>query len=309
MVSIDVFNVDGMFALSYSVVFVNSGLSKVFDEKKMGSYLAGLWEGDGHIVLPSLNSQGLLKNTPCVAITADRKQLPLFKVFEQKFGGWIRSKKKENAVVWTVTAQTDLLKIVTLINGHIRSAKLDQFNLLMDYVNKIFPSAQLVKHSVDCSALSENYWLAGFIDADGCFKIRSTESSVNPQTGRKTKKRMALSFKIEQRQTHKITHQSFEPLMKSIADFLTVKLSMSKHSGVNYGCVEVSSLSRMQILVDYLKVYPLLTTKRHDFEDFLQAFNLIQANQHLTLEGQKTILSLKNGINRKRTIYNWDYLN
>jgi hypothetical protein len=310
MFSLDVLNLNDMVFWSSSALFVNSHFPKVL-LKGIDSYLAGLWEGDGHIVLPSFDHQGILKKTPCLCITAHSQQLPFFKVFEHKFGGWIRYKTKENAIVWTVTARADLLKIVTLINGNIRSPKLYQFNLLIDYVNKIFPGVQLVKHPVDCSSFFENYWLAGFIDADGGFKIRYTEGSVNPQTGHKTKQRIALSFSIEQRKSHKITNDSFEPLMKNIADFFTVKLCTSKHSEVEFWRVEVSSLSRMQILVKYLSVYPLLTTKRYDYDDFSKAFHMILANQHRTPEGKKTLLSLKNGRgrNRQRTVYNWDHLN
>ena len=208
-----------------------------------------------------------------------------------------------------MTAKADLSKIVTLLNGNLRSPKLYQFNLLIDYVNKIFPNAQLVKHSADGSPFSDNYWLAGFIDADGGFKIRCTEGSVHPQTGRQTKKRLAVSFRIEQRQNHKTTNQSFKPLMKNIADFLSVTLCTSKHGGLDYWCVEVSSLSRMQTVVDYLAVYPLLTAKRNDYDDFCKAFRIMLQNLHLTAEGKKTILRLKNGMNRKRTVYSWDHLN
>lgn len=218
-------------------------------------------------------------------------------------------KKKENAIVWTVTAKAELLKLVTLINGHLRSPKLYQFNLLIDYVNTLFPKAPLIKHSTDCSPFSDNYWLTGLIDADGGFYIRSTEGFIHPQRSRQTKKRIALRFRIEQRQSHKITNESFEPLMKNIADFLTVKLSTTKHSGCDYWCVEVASFRRMQIVIDYLNVYPLLTTKRHDYDDFCKAFCLMRENQHLTPEGAETILRLKNGMNRKRTLFNWDPLN
>ena len=196
-----------------------------------------------------------------------------------------------------------------MINGFIRSPKLYQFNLLIDYVNKIFPDVQLVKHPVDCSYFFYNYWLAGFIDADGSFKIRNTEGSVNPQTGKKTKQRIAVIFIIEQSKSHKITNDSFEPLIKSIADFFTVNLTTSKHSGVEYWNVEVSSFSCLQILVKYFSVYPLLTTKRNDYDDFSKAFHIIKANMHKTTEGKKTILCLKNGMNRNRILYNWDHLN
>jgi hypothetical protein len=162
---------------------------------------------------------------------------------------------------------------------------------------------------VDCSFLSDNYWLAGFIDADGSFKIRYTERKVNPQTNRQTKQRIGLSFRIEQSKNHKITNSSFEPLMKNIADFFTVNLYTTKHHRVEYWCIELNSFSRMQILVNYFNVYPLLTTKHNDYVNFKEAFNIIKANQHLTPEGKNTILNLKNGMNRKRTLYNWNHLN
>lgn len=142
----------------------------------------------------------------------------------------------------------------------------------------------------------DNYWLTGFIDADGYFKIRYTENTVNPQTGQKTKQRIAFSFSIEQSKNHKITNESFEPLMKNIADFFTVKLTTSKHSGVEYWRVEVFSFSCLQILVKYFSVYPLLTTKRNDYDDFSKAFHLIQTNTHKTPEGKKMIFNLKNGM-------------
>jgi hypothetical protein len=313
MIILEFFNLNDVVALRSLASFAHSrplhGAVTKLCEKKIGSYLAGLWEGDGHVVLPSFDSNGCLKNTPCVAITADQKQWPLFKAFEQEFGGWIRYKKKENAIVWTVTAQADLLKIVTLMNGSIRSPKLYEFNLLIDYVNKVFPNAQLVQHSADTSPFSENSWLAGFIDADGGFKIRYTKRSVHPQTGRQTKQRIALCFKVEQRQNHRITNESYEPFMKSIANFFTLNLSTVTHKGVEYWCVEVSSFSRMHTVVDYLSVYPLLTTKRHDFIDFCKAFHLMLADQHRTPEGQRAILRLKNGMNRKRTTFDWEHLN
>lgn len=292
-----------------STLFINSSFPKVL-EKNIGPYLAGLWEGDGHIILPSFDDKGVLKNTPCLAITAGNQQLPLFKALKHKLGGWIRYKTKEKAIVWTVTARADLLKVVILINGYLRSPKLYQFNLLIDYLNKVFPSPPFVQYStVDCSSFSENAWLAGFIDADGGFKIRYTQASMNPQTGRQAKKRMALVFKIEQTKNHKVTGGSFEPLMKNIASFLAVPLKISKHHRVEYWCVEVFSLKCMQILVDYLNIFPLLTTKRNDYEDFSKALYMFLKKEHLTPKGMKTILILKNGMNRKRIFYNWDHLN
>lgn len=305
MISSNVPYLNDMLMIHKTLFLTNSNFPKTF-EKGIGSYLAGLWEGDGHVVLPSLDQKGCLKNTPCLCITAHSRQLPLFQVFKDKFGGWIRYKTKENAIVWTVTARADLWKVVTLINGNIRSPKFDQFNLLIDYLNRVSHSSIIQKHPLSCSSFLENYWLAGFIDADGSFKIRCTKDSVNLQTRRKIKQRIALSFSLEQRKNYK--NNSFEPLMQNIANFLTVNLRTSKHNGVGYWCIEVASFRCLQVLMEYLEIYPLLTTKRNDYDDFLKAFRLILNNQHLTPEGKKAIFELKNGMNRKRIIYNWDHL-
>jgi hypothetical protein len=323
--------------------------STPFEHKKIGSYLAGLWEGDGHITLPVYDSNGRLTNTPCLAITAGEIQLPLFNKFKKEFGGWIRFKKKENAIVWTFTAQAELRSIVNLLNGSLRSPKLYQFNLLIDYLNNISsPNVNaLVKHSVDSSSFSDNYWLAGFIDADGGFKIRYTVKDLGlgwntrkaprglalAHNSRGVKQRISLSFKIEQCMFHKTTNvlgdaprglakgpSPFEPLMQQLASFFTINLTTVYHNNkVNkdglgqkpvtaYWCLELASIKRMHIVVDYLSKYPLLTSKRNDFNSFKTALDLILSNQHLTLDGSKAILELKNNMNRKRTVFDWSHL-
>jgi LAGLIDADG endonuclease len=274
----------------------------------IGAYLAGLLEGDGHIVLPNKDGNGRLMNTPCIAFTAHDKQQPLFEQLKTKYGGWLRFKHDEHAIVWTVTARADLLNLVLLLNSNLRSPKIHQFNLLIDYLNNIFSDAKIVKHPVNTIGFLDNYWLAGFIDADGGFKIRYTEGGINPQTGRKIKQRVGLSFKIEQRKFHKTTHAPFEGLMKSIAQFFTVNLNTSTHNGVEYWCVEISSFGRMHTVIDYLNVYPLLTSKRNDFDDFKIAFKMALAGEHLTIEGKKIIRKLKNGMNKKRTVMDWSHL-
>ena len=300
------------YVLKYSV---NSGInqaryySRVFlNDSDMGAYLAGLWEGDGHIVVPIKDSNGRLMNTPCVAFTAHEKQLPLFELFKSKYGGWLRFKTDEHAIVWTVTAQVDLLNLVRLVNGHIRSPKLYQWNLLVDYLNGIFPDAKVVKYPVNTTSFVGNYWLAGFIDADGGFQIRYTEGGINHQSGRKIKQRVGLCFKIEQRKFHKTTQVPYEPLMQSIAQFFTVKLNTTIHDDIEFWCVEIGSFMRMHTVVNYLNEYPLLTSKRNDFEAFKVAFKMALAGEHLTVEGKRIIKQLKNSMNNKRTVIDWSHL-
>lgn len=141
------------------------------------------------------------------------------------------------------------------------------------------------------------------------FVILNTKGSVNLERGRKTKERIDLGFQIEQRKNHKTTNESFEPLMKNIADFFKGKLYTSKHPQVEYWNLEVFTLNGLEILMKYLSIYPLLTTKGNDFDDFHKAFQIMIAKQHLTVEGKESIYCLKNQINRKRNQFNWDHLN
>ena len=76
-------------------------ISHSYKPDPIGSYLAGLFEGDGHIVLSkSITEDSKVKNTsPYIAITFVNKDLPLINKLSEKFGGRLRFKNKENAIV------------------------------------------------------------------------------------------------------------------------------------------------------------------------------------------------------------------
>lgn len=77
--------------------------------ESLGPYLAGLFEGDGHIILSksikdksSLASEGSVRikdTSPYLAITFVNKDLPLINKLLEKYGGRLRFKNKENAIV------------------------------------------------------------------------------------------------------------------------------------------------------------------------------------------------------------------
>jgi hypothetical protein len=69
--------------------------------ESLGPYLAGLVEGAGHISLSkAIKVNSTVKNTsPYIAITFVNKDLPLINKLVEKFGGRLRFKIKENAIV------------------------------------------------------------------------------------------------------------------------------------------------------------------------------------------------------------------
>lgn len=236
-------------------------------------------------------------------------KLPLFEKLKKSFGGFLTHRKKEHAIRWTVVSKKDLRYVLNLMNGFLRSPKKHQFNKLIDYVNSFSKDSILLKYEVDRSNLLNNYWLAGFIDADGGFKIRYTLKGTNSITGHKTKERIALSFKIEQAQIHKDTGLSFKPIMDCIAISFGTKVYITKHNkGKKYLCVELFSITHLRVLIRYLDLFPLLSAKRNDLNDFKLAFELFENKKVYSVSGKAIVYDLKQGMNRKRLIFDWQHL-
>lgn len=100
-------------------------------DRKLKSYLAGLYEGDGHIWMPPSSSKK--KHNPRFCITFNIKDEPLAKKLLGIVGsGHIRYKPKENACVLIVSPVIGLKKIISLINGELRTPKIHQFYSLID---------------------------------------------------------------------------------------------------------------------------------------------------------------------------------
>lgn len=316
----------------------------------IGPYLAGLFEGDGHILLSksftvinSSDKKPKVKNTsPSISITFVNKDLPLVNKLIEKFGGRIRFKTKENAIVWINNSHKDLINMINLLNGYLRTPKIIKFNELIVWLNKKY-NYNIITHSPDTSDLDKNGWLAGFIDADGGFKIRYTEkliseASVSASTKVLRKGRIEVRFVLEQRKVLKSDSSSsaafgtnkniysYEAIMLQIYSFFNISASLpqarhannlrlSKHNvggGASnpqtYFIIEVCSLTKLNILIQYLKNFPLLTAKRNDYEDWLKAYYLMLDKNHLTDSGKLLIKQIKSNMNRKRGVFNWDHL-
>jgi len=101
------------------------------DDNKLKSYLAGLFEGDGHIWISKSSSKK--KHNPRFCITFNMKDEPLAKKLLEIIGsGHLRYKTKENACVLIVSPVIGLKKIIGLINGELRTPKIHQLYSLID---------------------------------------------------------------------------------------------------------------------------------------------------------------------------------
>ena len=120
-----------------TVKFNNKKENVYFNAKNnlnLPSYLAWLFEGDGHIWISSDNVKK--KHNPRFCITFALKNEPLaLKLLDIIKSGHIRYKPKDNACVLIVSPVQGLKRIVHLINGELRTPKIKQVYRLIDWLN------------------------------------------------------------------------------------------------------------------------------------------------------------------------------
>jgi hypothetical protein len=271
---------------------------------KFGSYLAGLFEGDGHIWIQ--DSYMKKKHNPRLCITFSLKNEPLArKLLNIMESGFIRYKSKDNACVLVISPVIGLKKVVSLINGELRTPKIHQLYKLIDWLNKNH-NTDLIKLPLNKGDLNKDSWLSGFIDSDGSFSVQHTKIENNAK-----KRKISCRLRIEQRMLDPITGDSYKDILMIIANFLNCSLltRIQKSTGNKYYVLTASSKVSLDILIKYLDKYSLYSSKYLDFVDWKKIALLILNNKHYTKEGLAETDYVRDNMNRKRIYFDWDHLN
>jgi len=273
------------------------------NKNNISSYLAGLFEGDGHIWISKDNVKK--KHNPRFCITFSLKNEPLAKKLLGLIEfGHIRYKPKDNACVLIVSPVKGLKIIVDLINGELRTPKINQFFNLIDWLNNNHNS-NIKKLPVNNKPLRDNSWLSGFIDADGSFSVQHTKVENNAK-----KIKVSCRLRIEQRMLDPVTKISYFSVLNQIAKFLGCKLLTRKQLSTNneYYTLAASNRKSLLVIINYLELYPLFSSKYLDYKDWNKAVKLILTDKHYTEKGLIEIDLIRNNMNKNRTYFNWDHL-
>lgn len=263
----------------------------------LGSYLAGLIEGDGIIYIPKLernNNNKLMY--PSIQIVFHLKDLSLALIIQKELNcGSINKKKGKNAYILTINNKEGILLLIDLINGKMRTSKINKLNLLIDWVNNKYNN-KIVKKELDNSNFYSNAWLSGFIEADSHFSVRYTK---------KTKK-VECKLELSQKQydlKDKNHNVIIYNLLTSLANYLltTVKIHRSDYR------IRTTSLNGNLILVDYLTKFPLFGSKYNDYKDWLKVLDYFK-NKNKNKD-YIIIFNIKSRMNNNRTEFNWNHLN
>src|SRR5574338_48066 len=102
-----------------------------------GSYLAGLIEGDGSIIVPTTERSAKGKfNYPSIKIVFNLRDFPLAQLIQKELGtGSLSRMKGINAYLLQVNNFEGVLKLVNLLNGNMRTSKINSLYKLIDWLN------------------------------------------------------------------------------------------------------------------------------------------------------------------------------
>lgn len=277
--------------------------SEETNEKKLAYYLAGLIEGDGTIIVPTTyrSAKGRI-NYPSIQIVFNLKDLPLALIIQKELGhGSLARKKGVNAYVLTINNYEGWILIVSLINGKMRTPKINALYKLIDWLNKRFNELNIIKAPIDKTALIDNAWLSGFIEADGHFSVRTTTISRYPK--------MECKFELSQRQKD---HNGNSNLifLEEIAKLLVTNVKAIRLNKPNPEYrLRTTNLKANIILENYLERYPLYGSKYLDYKDWQKVLEIFKLGEHKQKEGIEKIKSIKLGMNDRRTVLTWNHLN
>ena len=283
---------------------------------KIGSYLAGLIEADGSFAVHNKDSDAK-KYRPKIIVVFSLADEPLAKKLANiTTAGTVYLKKNAGCVLWQIQNIEDVIKIINIINGYMRTPKIEALHRAINWFNEFY------NYNIDClgldlSPVDSNAWLAGFTDGDGNFSITLTNRK---KKGNITSKRVQTFFRIELRQTY---HRdvsveqggaSYFVILNKIATNFGVNLlsrTREKKDKVFYAFMVIShNIASHEKIINYFNKFPLFSSKYLAFKDWSYVVKLskLRAGKVLTSEELLEVKKSKKQFNNKRKLFNFSHL-
>lgn len=297
--------------------FVNSVPSNMFLlffpgliswNQNLGHYLSGLIEADGTIIVPKTerSSKGRLYY-PYIQIIFDSRDLPLALLIQKNLRhGSISKRKGANAYVLSFSSKESIILIVSLINGKMRTPKINALYGLIDWLNNQKSQNSIIqKLPINSEPLGSNPWLSGFIEGDGHFSVRATlpNKKINYP-------KVECRIELVQRQIYHNGLSNYN-FMQDIAIFLDSSINegrsrrtSSKHPQYRVRTISLASNIKLE---NYLNKYPLFSSKYLNYLDWLKILEFKKTGKYDQIFLNK-VIEIKNNMNNKRTFFVWDHL-
>jgi hypothetical protein len=230
-------------------------------DSDFGYFLAGLIEGDGWFGFNQLH------------IIFSERDISLAYLIKKRIGyGNVYKIKDKKAVRYICKNKNGLFIILNLINGKLVST-LKYNQLIKNNFNKII-NCEIFPPSNSLSL--DNYWLAGFTQADGCFHISIVKSKTH-----KTGFSVRLEYSLKQN------------------DIVPLKLLYSKLNLGNLSqyasdiwCYKSTGYKTSAVLISYFDNFNLFGGKYVDYLKFRKVYIMITEGKHLEKKGILKIKSI-----------------
>uniref|UniRef100_UPI001D01224E hypothetical protein n=1 Tax=Coccidioides immitis TaxID=5501 RepID=UPI001D01224E len=293
--------------------------SKIEESKlrlKLGAYLAGLIEANGSFAIHDKDSKAK-KYRPKILIVFPLADKPLVeKLISILNIGKLYNKPHQGCVIWHIQNIEDVLKIINLINGYMRTPKIEALHRAIKWINEN-DNSSIPLLGLDTSSINSNGWLAGFTDGDGNFSINLIDRK---KKGIITTKRVQVFFRIELRQNYHRDSSieqgstSYFNILSIIARYLEVNLysrSREQKDKIFYTYMVISHNIQSHIkVIEYFDRYPLYSSKYLAYKDWKYVVQQIifRAGKPLTGENILEIEKIKAQFNKKRTEFDFSHL-
>ena len=279
---------------------------------KLGSYLAGLIEADGSIAVHDKNSKAK-KYRPKILVVFSLADKPLAErlAFITQTGK-VYHKSDAGYVLWQIQKKEDVKKIINLINGYMRTPKIEALHRAINWFNE-FDNCTIECLGLDQSSIDSNGWLAGFSDGDSNFSITLTDRKKN---GKVTSKRVQTFFSVELRQNYHRgeagANVSYFTILSLIAAYLNVNLyTRTRKQGdklfYTFTVKAHSSISHEKVRA-YFEHFPLYSSKYLAYKDWCRVQDLRGLGGVFTEQQITEVKFIKSQFNSKRKVYDFSHL-
>lgn len=266
--------------------------------ENFSDWLAGLIEGDGTIVTPEVERRNDGRKTyPHIQIAFNSKDLELTKKIVKIIGGGSIT-RDGNTIRLTWRSKADILKVIEIINGRMRTPKILRLYKLIDRYNEK-EGTKIEKKGISEKQIQSSAWLSGMSDADSNFNIILTLRGNTYRAQRQWRLEIAQMTYHGQEQT-----KWAEEVSAYIESNLLSRHRIQGEKTYSIYKIIAHSSNSLNKMEEYLNKYPLRSSKYLDYQDWKKCGEI----KEKTPENYKKIQDIKNGMNNKRAYFNWHHL-
>ena len=132
------------------------------------------------------------------------------------------------------------------------------------------------------------YFLAGFVEGEGCFFVKTSKSKTH---------KLGLSVNLNFIIVQNIRDKELMEEIKLVLNCGSITINESS-AIIRFTVTKFTDIQNK--IIPFFDKYPLMGNKGKDYEDFKKVSDLITKKSHLTKEGLDKILEIKSNMNFNR---------